>query len=679
MRATRRCEARITARRTTQRPRTHATTRYPIGHSRTLRCMHTSIATVSLSGTLEAKLQASAAAGFDGVELFEPDLIASTRTPEQVRELAAALGLTLDLYQPFRDIEGVGPVPFADNLRRARHKFELMNRLGIPAILVCSNVGTATIDDDGLAAEQLHRLGELAAEHGVRVAYEALAWGRFVNTYQHAWRLVRRADHPNVGICLDNFHISSRGDDQRDIEKIPAEKIEFVQLADAPLLRMDLLSWSRHHRVFPGQGGWDVPDFLGRVLRAGYRGPISLEIFNDTVRQTDVDRTAADAMRSLRWLEEQTAERLELRPDAAATAAASATSAAVEAPLRRLTPVAPPTGVDVVQVSGLGLEQLDEVLAALGFTYAGTHPTRPMRLWTLAGARVVLHDAPTPQGRPALTGIGLRVDDPERSLARAAELMVPSVPAGRGPSDDPSGGVLAPDGTQIFFTGPGATWADLFVVAPDDPRAHLATPPEPAESNRIDHINLDQPWQHQAEGLLFLSSVLGLEPLPSIDLASPIGLVRSQVMRTADRSVTLALDVAPPMARRPIGTRPGIGRAQHVALTCPDLVAFARRARARGLTPLPVPANYYEDLAARFELTPQALATLRELDLLYDRDDRGEYLHMFTPSVGEFFLEIVQRAHGYDGFGAANAPVRLASQHVTRLEAVPAPPSPPDI
>lgn len=633
--------------------------------------MRTSIATVSLSGTLEAKLQASAAAGFDGAELFEPDLIASTRTPEQVRDLATSLGLTLDLYQPFRDIEGVGPAAFADNLRRARHKFELMNRLGIPAILVCSNVGTATIDDDDLAAEQLHRLGELAADHGVRVAYEALAWGRFVNTYQRAWRLVRRADHPNVGICLDNFHISSRGDDPRDIEKIPAEKIEFVQLADAPLLRMDLLSWSRHHRVFPGQGGWDVPDFLGRVLRAGYRGPISLEVFNDTFRQTDVDRTAADGMRSLRWLEEQTAERLQ-----GTAGAADAPAAAV--PLRRLTPVGPPTGVDFVEVRGQeGLELLDEVLAHLGFSYSGTHPTRPMRLWTLAGARVVLHEAPTPQGRPALTGIGLRVDDPARSLARAAELMVPGVPVDSGPSGDAPGGVLAPDGTQIFFTGPDATWAGQFAVAADDPRVHLATRRDPGESNRIDHINLDQPWQHQPEGLLFLSSALGLEPLPSIDLASPIGLVRSQVMRTADRSVTLALDVAPPMARRPIGTRPGIGRAQHVAVTCPDLVAFARRARARGLTPLPVPANYYEDLAARFELTPQALATLRELDLLYDRDDQGEYLHMFTPSVGEFFVEIVQRAHGYDGFGAANAPVRLASQHVTRLQAEPATPAPP--
>ena len=102
-----------------------------------------------------------------------------------------------------------------------------------------------------------------------------------------------------------------------------------------------------------------------------------------------------------------------------------------------------------------------------------------------------------------------------------------------------------------------------------------------------------------------------------------------------------------------------------------------RSPRARGLTPRPVPAHDDEDLAARFELTPQALATLRDLDLLYDRDERGEYLHMFTPSVGEFFVEIVQRAHGYDGFGAANAPVRLASQHVTRLQAEPATPAPP--
>ena len=104
-------------------------------------------------------------------------------------------------------------------------------------MLVCSNVGTATIDDDAVSAEQLRRLGdEAAAEHGVRIAYEALAWGRYVDDYRRAWRIVELADHDAVGVCLDSFHILSRGHDPAAIEEIPGDKIFFLQLADAPAL-----------------------------------------------------------------------------------------------------------------------------------------------------------------------------------------------------------------------------------------------------------------------------------------------------------------------------------------------------------------------------------------------------------------------------------------------------------
>ena len=73
--------------------------------------MKTSIATVSISGSLVEKLHACADAGFDGVEIFEPDLIASDHSPEEIRGLARRLGLSLDLYQPLRDIEGVSGEP----------------------------------------------------------------------------------------------------------------------------------------------------------------------------------------------------------------------------------------------------------------------------------------------------------------------------------------------------------------------------------------------------------------------------------------------------------------------------------------------------------------------------------------------------------------------------------------
>src|SRR5690242_17137287 len=73
------------------------------------RRLRAGIATVCLSGTLEDKLEAAAHAGFDGIELFENDLIGSPLSPMDVRARAAELGLSIDLYQPFRDFEAVPP------------------------------------------------------------------------------------------------------------------------------------------------------------------------------------------------------------------------------------------------------------------------------------------------------------------------------------------------------------------------------------------------------------------------------------------------------------------------------------------------------------------------------------------------------------------------------------------
>ena len=174
-------------------------------------------------------------------------------------------------------------------------------------------------------------------------------------------------------------------------------------------------------------------------------------------------------------------------------------------------------------------------------------------------------------------------------------------------------------------------------------------------------MNLAQPWQDFDEAVLFYTSVLGLASGASTDVPGPSGLVRSQVMRTEDGVLRIPLNMAPPTAPLP---------AQHVAIACDDVVGAARRARARGLRFLPVPANYYDNLAARFDLDEAFLAELRELDLLYDREPRpdgstGEFLHFYTPTLGGVFLELLERRGGYDGYGAPNAAVRLAAQRAS--------------
>ncbi len=270
------------------------------------RSIRTSIATVSISGTLVEKLNAIRAAGFDGVEIFENDLLYFDGTPADVRRMAEDLGLQIYLFQPFRDFEGVSAERLARNVERAKRKFDLMHELGTDRMLACSNVSPDTIGDDALITDQLGVLARLAEEAGVIVGYEALAWGRHVNSYKHAWRLVDAVNHPSLGLVLDSFHTLSIGDSVDEIASIPGERIAFVQIADAPVLAMDVLEWSRHYRCFPGQGAFDVATFTARVLEAGYTGPLSLEIFNDGFRAAPTAVTAADGHRSLRFLEEQT-------------------------------------------------------------------------------------------------------------------------------------------------------------------------------------------------------------------------------------------------------------------------------------------------------------------------------------------------------------------------------------
>ena len=595
--------------------------------------LRTSIATVCLSGTLEQKLHACAEAGFDGVEIFEPDLVASPASPDEIRALAERLGLTLDLYQPFRDAEGVDEALFPGVLHRAMAKFRLMQQLGIDTMLVCSNVATATVDDDEVSAAQLRRLGDAAAEHGVRLAYEALAWGRYVDDYRHAWRIAELADHEAVGVCLDSFHILSRGHDPAAIEEIPGEKIFFLQLADAPALTMDVLSWSRHYRLFPGEGAFDLAAFVGHVLKAGYTGPLSLEIFNDTFRQTDVVRTAQQAKRSLTWLQDQVATR-----EIGATPA--------------LPRVTQPSGFDFVEVKAEDTGDVDVLLRQLGFTFRGHHRSKPVRLWTQGSARVVCNEQLARDWEPTLAAVGVEVADPAASAARARLLDAPAVFRRTRASEQDLAAFRAPDGTEIFLAGVASgdtAWVPEFEGG-DVPSDGLLT--------GIDHVNLAHPWQTFDEAVLFYTSVLSLRPASSQEVAAPTGLVRSQVVRSDDGRVRLALNVAPPAFDR------HGGYPQHVAFSSQDTMAVARAARERGLRPLPIPRNYYDDLAARFALDPGLVDEMEDLGVLYDRDGAGDFLHFYTETVGGVFFEVVERRGGYDGYGAPNAPVRLAAQHL---------------
>ncbi len=617
--------------------------------------MKTSIATVSLSGDLREKLEAIAAAGFDGVEIFENDFLSFDAGAREVGKMVAGVGLEVTLFQPFRDFEGM-PEPLRQRaFDRAERKFDVMQELGTDLMLVCSNVSPQSLGGIDRAAADFHELGERAAKRGLRVGYEALAWGRYIDDHRDAWEIVRRADHANIGLILDSFHTLSRDIPVDGIPSIPKDRIFLVQLADAPRLDMDLLSWSRHFRSMPGQGDLAVADFTEAVCATGYDGVISLEIFNDQFRAGSARTVAVDGQRSLVHLLDRIHDHGETK-----------------IPGRdRLPPRARCLNVEFLEfaVDDDTATSLAALFAALGFAKSGQHRNKDVTWWRQGDINLVInaekegfaHASYIMHG-PSVCAMGLRVEDAEQTANRARSLLAQpfSQPVGPGELEIPA--IRGVGGSLIYFTDPKGRLADVWETEFD--AADEAGAGDGIGLLAVDHVSQSMDYEEMLSWLLFYTAIFDMTKTPELDIADPAGLVRSQVVRNADGAVRIALNGSQShrtLAARFLSEFFGSG-VQHIAFSTGDIFATARQLEAGGMTVLPISGNYYDDLEARFALGAKTIKALRGSNILYDRDETGEYFQIYTPSFADrFFFEIVER-RTYEGFGAVNAPIRLAAQ-----------------
>ena len=553
------------------------------------------------------------------------------------------LGLNIDIFQPFRDFEAM-PEPFRSrNLDRAERKFDVMQALGTDLVLVCTTTHPAAIDDTERAIADFREMAERAARRGLRIGVEGLAWSRFNNRWRQVWDIVQRVDHPNCGLIVDSFHTLSLGDDPSGIARIPGEKLFYVQLADAPKLSMDVLSWSRHFRNFPGQGQLDCEGFVRAVLDSGYGGPLSLEIFNDDFRATQARLTARDGLRSLVFVQSQIGE--------------------LDLP-------APPVfdGVEFLEFAcdPTTRDALGNTLTTMGFRRIGEHRSKDVTLYRQGRIHMVLNAEQDSSASehfllhgPSVCAIALRVDSAARALARARALLCPDWQERIGEGERRIPAVRAPDGTLIYLVEPNAEgrsiFEDDFILSDTGGESLLGD---------VDHVAQALPTGRMDSYVLFYRSIFGFTAQPTFELPDPYGLIRSRAMLSVDATVRLPLNISESRETatgRFVSAFAGAG-VHHMAFSTTDIYAAVAEMRAKGARFLPIPANYYDDIAARHGLDDAEIAKLQALDLLYDRDDKGVFIHAFTETFEDrFFFEVVQR-DGYDGFGAPNASVRMAVQ-----------------
>lgn len=628
--------------------------------------MKTSIATVCLAGDLQEKLAAIAAAGFDGIEIFEQDFIAFDGSPAEVGAMVRDHGLTITLFQPFRDFEGL-PAPYrARAFDRFERKFDLMQELGTDLVLVCSSVHPEALGGIDRMADDFAELGDRAAGRGLRIGYEALAWGKHIWDHRDAWEVVRRADHPNVGLILDSFHTLARKIDPNTIRRIPGDKIFFVQLADAPQIDMDLLYWSRHFRNMPGEGDLNVTGFMRAVAAAGYDGPLSLEVFNDQFRGGSPRTIAEDGYRSLLYLMDQVARSepdIALVPPSMPPRIRTAGTAFVE------------FAADRAEAESLGV-----LLHTMGFRKAGQHVSKQVELWQQGEARIILNT--DPKGFAAsshrvhglnVCDLGLAVESAEDTAGRARTLGAEIFRQAVGPGELDIPAIRGVGGGVLHFIDDISALRDVwkveFLPAEDD------TASGPAGLTRIDHVAQTMAYDEMLTWSLFYTSLFQLDKAPTVDVVDPGGLVRSQAIASPDGAFRLTLNGAEThrtLAGRFVAESFG-SSVQHIAFATADIFASAGAMAENGFEPLPISANYYADLAARLALDEGFTRRLQKANILYDEDDSGRFFQFYSrPFGGGMFFEIVERQGGYTGYGAPNAPYRTAAQRrLLRPSAIP--------
>ncbi|MEO8779691.1 MAG: TIM barrel protein [Rhodanobacter sp.] len=613
--------------------------------------MKRAIATASLPGSLRQKLEVAAAAGFDGVELCQPNLVASELSPESIRKIAADLGLTIVALQALRNFEAGPERLMQRSFSRARQQLEVTARLGSPLLLIGSNTSADTIADTSLAAEHLHRLAEMAAEFGLSLGFEALPWGRHVTDYRAAWQLVKAVGSDHLGLVLNSFHALSMGTDLGQITEIPASRIALVHVADAPDLDIGIRHLSRHYRCFPGQGSLPLEEFARRVAETGYDGYYSNDVLSDAFLTSSGAAIAREGMSSLAWLADEI------------DAGHSTSVAAHRADETMLRDIA-----FIEFVAEVGDEsRLVEILVDIGFRQTHRHRSKDVRLYQLGGVNIILNLEPDSYAEGyfwdhgmSVCAIGFYVRNPGLLRERAAKLDYGWIEASAAAGELEIPSAKGPGGVLSCFVPAAPAGRPFYEV--DFVPTETSSATDRSEVLRVDHVAHAVRSEDFLPTSLYFRSMLRLGVGPTTDLMDPFGIVHSKVARNHSGTVRLPFSTTNSFGagpRRFIEHSRGAS-IQQIAIQTADIFATASNADPRHV--LPIGENYYEDLAARYELPEPLVEKMKAFNILYDADADGALFHFYFREVDGLFFEILQRIGDYDGYGAVNASIRLTAQ-----------------
>ena len=271
--------------------------------------------TVSLSGPLQARLQAVQAAGFSQVMLAADDLAGHPGGMEAAVAIVRESGLRVTGLHVLRDFEGLAGPLHEYKIDVAKSMLALCRALDCRLLLVHASTLAQTNAASRAIVRDLRKLAMLAVPMNIRIAYSAIPQARVITEFPQAWDIVCEADMPNLGLGLgaDTFRMFANGTSIEELDMLDPDKVFLVQLADLMWLEPASTSAAgiEPFRVFAGAGAHSatIAALVTRLHELGYRGDYSFDVCNSDYRQMPPPFVAERARRAALWLGEGVLQR----------------------------------------------------------------------------------------------------------------------------------------------------------------------------------------------------------------------------------------------------------------------------------------------------------------------------------------------------------------------------------
>lgn len=254
--------------------------------------------------TLPELVDIAASAGYEAIEPWVDELEKHEQTGGNLRDLGMRIrdmGLTVEGGIGFFDWIVDDDAARLAGLDQARQAMTLLSKIGgkrVAAPPWNAHKADATPLNLLAAAERYRTLLEIGDKMGVIPQVEVWGFSKNLSRLGEAAFVAMESGHPDANILADTYHLYKGGSPLSALAYVQGDKLPVVHVNDYPAISPADITDA--DRVFPGDGVAPLTPFFRTLRTIGFKGVLSLELFNKEYYAREPLHVAKEGLEKLR-------------------------------------------------------------------------------------------------------------------------------------------------------------------------------------------------------------------------------------------------------------------------------------------------------------------------------------------------------------------------------------------